>query len=229
MIMFILIEPDDRDPDNQAVFEKNGYYIVSGKIVPEYYRGTKRPKMTVAISTNITINRNPGTNNCPLNTSLIGIVQNVPEEVKNTENAIIKTLVNDYTTQENNFTVNIIYAYFNTRFKHFKNLVRPGESLLFVIGQPEIIQNEFYVDAKEISSKLLLTHQNILEESEKHFETPASINTLNLDIPKLYQSNSSSSNSQRSKRTKAETVSINEEDEPQTDKEMTEITLEEKS
>ncbi|CAG8839953.1 33772_t:CDS:2, partial [Gigaspora margarita] len=183
--------------------------------------------MTVAMLMNITINRIFSTNNCLLNISLIGIIQNVPEEVKNTENAIIKPLVNDYTTQEHNFTVNIIYPYLNSQFKHFKNSVRPGESLLFVIVQLEIIQNKFYMNAKKISSKLLLTHQNILEELKKHSETPTPTNTLNLDILKSYQSNLSSINSQRSKHIKAETASINDKEEPQMDQKMTKITFEE--
>ncbi|CAG8574327.1 13021_t:CDS:2, partial [Cetraspora pellucida] len=44
LVMFVPIDPNDRDPDNCAVFEKNEYYAVSEKIMPEYYRGTKRLK-----------------------------------------------------------------------------------------------------------------------------------------------------------------------------------------
>ncbi|KAF0561077.1 hypothetical protein F8M41_000105 [Gigaspora margarita] len=107
--IFIPIDPDNRNPTIKLSLKKNRYYII-----------------TVVTSTSITINKIFGANNCLLNTSLIGIIQNILEEVKNTENAIIKTLINDYTTQEHNFTINIIYPYLNSWFKHFKNLVQPG-------------------------------------------------------------------------------------------------------
>ncbi|CAG8815131.1 20561_t:CDS:2, partial [Cetraspora pellucida] len=42
MIMFIPINSNDRDPDSQAIFEKNEYYAISGKIVPEDYRDDSR-------------------------------------------------------------------------------------------------------------------------------------------------------------------------------------------
>ncbi|CAG8688160.1 10217_t:CDS:1, partial [Cetraspora pellucida] len=44
MVMFILIDPNDRDPDSQAIFEKNEYYAISRKIIPEHYCGAKRMK-----------------------------------------------------------------------------------------------------------------------------------------------------------------------------------------
>ncbi|CAG8811484.1 13862_t:CDS:1, partial [Racocetra fulgida] len=166
--------------------------------------------MTVMASTHITINkitnRQFNSNNCPLNTSLIGIAQNTPEELKNNEDAIIEILVNDYTTQEHNFVIKITYLYLISRFKYFKNSIGPNESMLFVIGQLEIIQNEFYVYAKDMSyidvqaltkkrtlssnnpqistlssnstrSKLLAAHRNISKESEKNLEDLTKTNT----------------------------------------------------
>ncbi|CAG8539189.1 3286_t:CDS:2, partial [Racocetra persica] len=107
MVMFIPINTDDIDSDCQAIFEKNKYYAICEKIIPGCYRGVKRPKMTVAASTHIAINkitnRQFNSNNCPLNASLVGITQNTPEELKNNEDAVIEILVNDFTTQEHNF------------------------------------------------------------------------------------------------------------------------------
>ncbi|CAG8734232.1 4361_t:CDS:1, partial [Cetraspora pellucida] len=44
LVMFILVNPNDKNPDNCAIFEKNEHYAISGKIMPKYYHGTKRPK-----------------------------------------------------------------------------------------------------------------------------------------------------------------------------------------
>ncbi|CAG8496235.1 7053_t:CDS:2 [Cetraspora pellucida] len=237
MVMFVPIDPNDQDPDTHAVFEKNEYYAVSGKIVPEYYRGAKRPKMTVTSSTHVSINKLPNSNNCPLNVSLVGVAQTTPDEIKNDENAIIKTLINDYTTQEHNFIVNITYPYSNFRFKHFKNSIRPKESVLFIIGQLEIIQNELYIYAKDISyidvqitsknqvsdstefqvstsllkstrSKLMTTHRNISEETNKNLEASTSINTSSL--------NNKDSDFQNSKRVKTD-ITYNEDEISQMD------------
>ncbi|CAG8835065.1 17915_t:CDS:1, partial [Cetraspora pellucida] len=164
--------------------------------------------------------------------------QNTPEELKNNENAIIKTLVTDYTTQEHNFIVNVTYPYISSRFKHFKNSIRPNESMLFVISQLEVIQNEFYIYAKDISyidtqaltrkrisdtnnsqvsttspntarSKLLAAHQSISENTEKNLENLTTTNTSNLGITESHQSDSSSLNFQSPKRAKTEKIDEN--------------------
>ncbi|CAG8826734.1 26789_t:CDS:1, partial [Racocetra persica] len=44
LVMFIPIDSDERDPDSQAVFKKNEYYIIGKKVIPEYYHGAKRLK-----------------------------------------------------------------------------------------------------------------------------------------------------------------------------------------
>ncbi|CAG8799699.1 1738_t:CDS:1 [Cetraspora pellucida] len=70
--------------------------------------------MTVTTSTHININRIPNSNNCPLSISLVGTAQSTSQEIKNDENAIIKVLTNDYTTQEHNFIINATYLYSNS-------------------------------------------------------------------------------------------------------------------
>ncbi|CAG8582707.1 15989_t:CDS:2, partial [Cetraspora pellucida] len=225
LVMFVPINLNDRDPDSQAIFEKNKYYAISEKIVPENYRGVKRLKMTVATSTYININKEPNSNNCPLKISLVGVAQGEPQEVKNDENAIIKTLVNDYTNQEYNFTVHVTYPHLSSRFRHFKNSIRPKESMLFVVSEMEVIQDELYVYVRDINyinthlaikrqtsesshsqlpmtsskltrSKLLATHRNIIEESEKVTEI---LNSTNSDNVSLSQSNMSESDHKPSK------------------------------
>ncbi|RIB19363.1 hypothetical protein C2G38_2083338 [Gigaspora rosea] len=83
----------------------------------------------------------------------------------------------------------------NSRFAQLKNLIQPKETLIFVVGQMEIINNNLYINAKDIScintnsatkkitecdqqmspptksarSKLLSIHQSMIEPSE---ETP---------------------------------------------------------
>ncbi|CAG8819359.1 11472_t:CDS:2, partial [Racocetra persica] len=181
LVMFVPIDSDERDPDSQAIFEKNKYYIIGGKVVPEHYRGAKRLKMTVATSTHVNINKELNSNNCPLKVSLVGVAQNEPQEVSNDENAIIKTLVNDYTTQEYNFVVNITYQHSNSRFKHFKNSIRPKESMIFIVGEMEIIQDELYVYARDINyvGMHLSTKRQLSESSNSQ---------LSVASPKLVRS-----------------------------------------
>ncbi|CAG8462565.1 7407_t:CDS:2 [Gigaspora rosea] len=60
----------DREEDTQAIFEKDEYFAVGGKIVPEKRNDNIRPKMTVATSTRIFINNSiPQSNRCPLKIS----------------------------------------------------------------------------------------------------------------------------------------------------------------
>ncbi|CAG8655498.1 617_t:CDS:2, partial [Scutellospora calospora] len=105
MIIFILINSNDRDPDSQVIFEKNKYYAISRKIIPEDYCSIKRPKMTVATSTHVAINRiinrqfnsNNYTNNSQISTTspnstrskLLVTHQSISKDTeKNLENAI---------------------------------------------------------------------------------------------------------------------------------------------
>ncbi|CAG8755485.1 25904_t:CDS:2, partial [Racocetra persica] len=171
MVLFVPTNVSDRDPETQAVFERDGFYSVGGKIIPGYYGGKKRPKMTVSISTVVKIlNNDDMSNKCPLKISLIGI----PQELS-----------------KHKFIVKVVFPHSNSRLGHLKSTVRPHDSLIFVVGQLEVIDNDFYIYAKDINfvdinhfkqkilddgnssnssevvnltrSKLLFTHRNVNE------------------------------------------------------------------
>ncbi|CAG8656594.1 36044_t:CDS:1, partial [Gigaspora margarita] len=42
--LFLLVNPEDRNPESQAIFKKNKYYSVGGKIVPGSYARKIKPK-----------------------------------------------------------------------------------------------------------------------------------------------------------------------------------------
>ncbi|CAG8795824.1 12992_t:CDS:2, partial [Dentiscutata erythropus] len=187
MVLFILINDEERDPNTQSIFEKNEFYCVSGKI------------MTVASSTHLTIKRDIGSNRCLLKASLVSIMQDMPTEINN-ENAIINVLVEDYAGQNYSFIIKIVFPYHNTRFKHLMNNTRSTESMLFIVGQMEIIEKDLYIYAVDISylninygikrkvlesensqptkrlyrsvhSKLLIAHQNVNENTSEISKT----------------------------------------------------------
>ncbi|CAG8841676.1 30595_t:CDS:2, partial [Racocetra persica] len=128
IVLFVPLDENERDPNAQSVFVKNKYYSICGKVVPGTYNNKLRLKMTVTSSTHLTIRRNPGSNRCPLKTSLIGIAQNMPKEV-NDENAIFKVLVNDYAGQHCSFLIKIAFPY-----RHM-----------------EVIEEDLYVYAADVS------------------------------------------------------------------------------
>ena len=106
--------------------------------------------MTVSTSTRLTIlNKVPETNKCPLKISLVGVPQEMPSEVK--DDVIFKIMVTDYVGQDCDFVVNVVFQSNNPRLAHLKDTVRPRESLIFVVGQMEIVGNEFYVYAKDVN------------------------------------------------------------------------------
>ncbi|CAG8775414.1 7973_t:CDS:1, partial [Cetraspora pellucida] len=140
---------------------------------------------------------------CPLKVSLVGTAQELPNEIKNTENAIIETIVSDYTSHNYNFNVKVVFPFMNSRFAQLKNIIQPKESFIFIIGQMEIIDNNLYINTKNIScintnsnkkdsnfynqqasvsvkshSKLLSIHKSIAETSGE-----SSQKTLKLLIP----------------------------------------------
>src|SRR6185436_20903240 len=150
--------------------------------------------MTVSVSTDLIILKslNPNVNKCPLKVSLVGIPQELPRVLENDENAIFNVLISDYTGQDVKFVIKIVFQHLNSRFAHLKNTIRPQDSLIFVVGQMEIIDNDFYVYAKDINfvntqfsskqksldnslynssstavnatrSKLIATHRNVVE------------------------------------------------------------------
>ncbi|CAG8771318.1 14004_t:CDS:2, partial [Gigaspora rosea] len=107
--------------------------------------------MTILTLTCVSINKIPDSNNCPMRVLVVGIIQNEVETAPNDENAVVKISVNDYTTQNINFVVNIVFLYTNSRFQYFKTSIRPTESLLFVVGELEIIKDNIYIYAKNIN------------------------------------------------------------------------------
>lgn len=45
LVLFVPEDPDSRDPDSQAIFKKDCFFSVGGKIVPGQYGGNKRAKV----------------------------------------------------------------------------------------------------------------------------------------------------------------------------------------
>src|SRR6185436_16408320 len=108
--------------------------------------------MTVSVSTGLTIlNKAINSNKCPLKVSLVGIPQELPQVIENDENAVLNVLVTDYVGQDYSFTVKIVFQHLNPRFAPLKNIICPQGSLVFVVGQMEVIDNDFYVCAKDIN------------------------------------------------------------------------------
>ncbi|CAG8751816.1 23160_t:CDS:2, partial [Racocetra persica] len=95
IVLFVPVNEDERDPNIQSVFVKGEYYSICGKVVPGTYNCRLRLKMTAVSSTHLTIRRDLGSNRCPLKALLVGVVQDIPEEV-NDKSAMLKLLVNDY-------------------------------------------------------------------------------------------------------------------------------------
>lgn len=152
IILFVPVNPNERDPESQAIFRRDEYYSVNGKIIPGNYSGSIRPKMIASASTHLSINNQVlDSNKCSLNVSLVGVPQGVSTEIKNTEDSIIETLLTDYSGRQINYIVKVVFSHTNPRFSHLKTTIRPQESIIFVVGQMEIIGNEFYVYAKDIS------------------------------------------------------------------------------
>ncbi|CAG8851726.1 5546_t:CDS:2, partial [Gigaspora margarita] len=44
IVSFVSTNPAERDPETQAVFEKDSFYSIRGKIISVYYGDVKRPK-----------------------------------------------------------------------------------------------------------------------------------------------------------------------------------------
>ncbi|CAG8613888.1 23465_t:CDS:2 [Dentiscutata erythropus] len=140
----------ERDSETQAVFVKDNFFCVGGKIVPGFFEGKKRAKMTVSTSTHVTIlNKAVSSNKCPLKVSLVGIPQEMPNEVN--DDVIISTLVTDYAGQEYNFFLKVVFSRYVSQFSYLKSNMHPQESLIFVVSQLEIINNELYVYARDIN------------------------------------------------------------------------------
>ncbi|CAG8632952.1 7153_t:CDS:2 [Cetraspora pellucida] len=164
LTLFISTNYEERDFDLQAIFEQDEFYSVGKKIIPGKYKDSIRPKMTVSSFTQLKIlDKVLLLNKCTLKVSLISISQEIPAELNNDENSVFGILVNDYAIREHNFIVKIVYSHLTPRFKHTKITIQLQESLIFIVGLMEIIDNDFYIYAKEINnmSNLLSAHQNI--------------------------------------------------------------------
>ncbi|CAG8507892.1 10937_t:CDS:2 [Cetraspora pellucida] len=185
LVLFVLIDSEERDIDTQAIFEKDEFYSVGGKIVPRKYNNDVRPKMTVSSSTQLRIlDKVLLLNKCLLKVSLVVIPQGLPNEIDNDVNAIFEMLISDYVIRDHKFI-----------------------SIIFVVGIMEIIEGNFYVYANEINniniskinvsdnknltaltstksarSKLLFTHQNI-----KSVEIGSGIKESSNDFMNKYQ------------------------------------------
>ncbi|CAG8467561.1 6868_t:CDS:2 [Cetraspora pellucida] len=151
--LFVLTNPDDRDPESQAIFKRDEYYSIGGKIVPGIYNRKTRPKVlnTLSYYINLKTTSLPESNKCPLKTSLVGVLQEMSIEIEDTENSIIQMLISDYVGQSLDYTVKVVFPHMNPRFKHLKSTIRPQESIIFIIGQIEIIDNEFCIYANDIN------------------------------------------------------------------------------
>ncbi|CAG8658251.1 19950_t:CDS:2 [Cetraspora pellucida] len=75
----------------------------------------------------------------------------MPIEIEDTENSIIQMLISDYVRQSLDYTIKVVFLHINSWFKHLKSTIYPQESIIFVIRQIEIIDNEFYVYANDIN------------------------------------------------------------------------------
>ncbi|KAF0530357.1 hypothetical protein F8M41_012203 [Gigaspora margarita] len=198
LVLFVPMNSEECDYETQAIFEKDCFYSVGGKIVPAFYKGKKRPKIMVSISTCVSIfNKGDKSNKCPLKASLVGVPQELPRIVENDDIGMFKLLISDYVGQEHSNVVKIVFLRFNPRFVNLK--IRPQNSIIFVVGQLEVIDSEFYVYAKDITyintyfssklnavddtgsenstevvnstyAKLLSTHHNIVENSKDSSE-----------------------------------------------------------
>ncbi|CAG8746119.1 10119_t:CDS:2, partial [Cetraspora pellucida] len=123
LVLFVLIDGEERDLDTQAIFEKDEFNSVGGKIVSGKYNNDVRPKMTVSSSTQLRIlDKVPLLNKCSLKVSLVSIPQGTPNEINNDVNAIFEMVISDYA------------------------------SIIFVVGIMEIIEGNFYVYANEINN-----------------------------------------------------------------------------
>ncbi|CAG8725310.1 7138_t:CDS:2, partial [Cetraspora pellucida] len=142
----------EKDHDTQVTFQKDEYFSVNGKI------------MTVSTSTHLKIlDKVLISNRCSLKVSLVGIVQET-SDFKDKENSVIKVSVTDYSHQEYNFVVNVIFQYLDFCFKGLASFIHPKETLVFVIGQIEFIENDIYIYAQDINHHAKKELNNFLKE-----------------------------------------------------------------
>ncbi|RIB26680.1 hypothetical protein C2G38_2138184 [Gigaspora rosea] len=185
MVLFLPLESQERDSETQAIFERDCFYSVGDN--------------SCSFNWHIILNKVINSNKCPLKVSLVGIPQELPRIVGTDGNSVVNVLVNDYAGREYNFIIKVVFPHSNSRFTHLVTMIRPEDSLIFVVGQLEVIGNEFYVYSKDINyidvrfpfkqkvssnnssseasntahSKLLSVHHNITKELEDSSEVEA--------------------------------------------------------
>ncbi|KAF0511810.1 hypothetical protein F8M41_018174 [Gigaspora margarita] len=76
-------------------------------------------------------------------------------EIKNTQDSILEILISDYVSQNCSYNVKVVFPTNNLQFNHLKTTIRLNETLIFIVGQMEIIANEFYVYANDINFRLI--------------------------------------------------------------------------
>ncbi|CAG8720320.1 5047_t:CDS:1 [Scutellospora calospora] len=129
-------------------------------------------------------------NQCPLKISLIGISQTIPTELNNNKIAMFEILVNDFAIQACNFIVKIVYPYLKPRFKYTKETIQLQESLIFIDGIIEIIDNDLYVYAKEINNVSIPTKNTL---NNKKQEIPISLKSTRSKLLSAHQNIKSNS------------------------------------
>ncbi|RIB20439.1 hypothetical protein C2G38_2179302 [Gigaspora rosea] len=178
------IQSVKRDPESQAIFRRREYYSVRRKIVPSQYAGDTRPKMSVVTSTHMTITNNASeSNKCPLKVLFVDTLQGKLTVIKNTENSIIEMLITDYISQDYSYTINVVIPHTNPRFEHIKTATHLQESIVFVVGQMEMIDNQFYVNTKDIN--YIVKNKNSDIKHSQILTTP--INSTHSKLLNIYQ------------------------------------------
>ncbi|KAF0537663.1 hypothetical protein F8M41_008328 [Gigaspora margarita] len=150
LVLFVPINKEEKDPNTQSIFEKNEFYCISRKIIFANFNSNLKLKMTIISSIHLTITRDLGSNRCSLKALLVGIMQDKLTKIDN-ENAIINVQVDDYAGQNYNFIIKIVFSHHNARFKHLINPTQTIESMLFIVGQNEVIEKDLYIYATDIS------------------------------------------------------------------------------
>ncbi|CAG8500625.1 10363_t:CDS:2 [Dentiscutata erythropus] len=149
MSLFVPLNAEERDLETQAVFEKDNFFCVGGKIIPGFYNGSKRAKAVES-------------NKCPLKVSLVGVPQEIPCEIK--DDTVIKTLVTDFSGQDM-IRPHEYVNYVDTRLNSKKKVLDGNVS-----------QNSS-VFKSSIRSRLLASHQNMVGDSEEKLDNGTSVDS----------------------------------------------------
>ncbi|CAG8837148.1 14993_t:CDS:2, partial [Racocetra persica] len=78
------------------------------------------------------------------------VAQDILEEI-DSESAMFKLSVNDYAGKNYSFVIKVVFPHNSSRFKYLMSSLRPNESTLFVVGHMEVIQEDLYVYAADVS------------------------------------------------------------------------------